>query len=699
MGRITLHWCRTCNVPMLRQRPCGLCGAEPSPVPLTPPGDARPAFEFDLRLLRERAEEQFGRGAGGRLLPDGRIVLLNRIPDVDRTDELVSDGTVLGNITYLPGRGFQLQLRMVGAERLGAPERGWVVADDGALPSLLRSSNLLGPGVLDASPGIRPGDEVVVLSDSAERRVVAVGAARMTSEEMVSRARGAAVKVRSRLESRTTGGLDAVLRSEGEPSGSVGLVSSSDWGEVVEANRAVLDAEARRATAFVRDISERLGLPVAVSYSGGKDSLATLLLVLEAGLRPKVLFVDTGLEFPETVQNVISVCSALGLELLTESAASSFWRNLPRFGLPARDARWCCKCCKLGPMTRLISREFPRGVLSFIGQRRYESEARALKGPLWRNPWVPGQTGASPIQNWPALQVWLYIFSRFGAPGPRVSGSTPRHWGPGPALEKTEGGNRREGGPSGLGWNPWYERGLDRIGCFLCPATNLADFELVRGFLSDFSRREEGPGGLDGTASLAFSSAFTRWEEALSALPESWRLYGLWRWRRLPRGMKIYLAQRAPMSEALPTPPPVLELVLEDERVGDGGLWTQKGRFTRPLDLNALSNRLIPLGRVGAEAERLLVGDWAEVHPEGGVALRAESVERLQRLAELLREAVLRAEGCAGCGVCVGRCGEGAMTIVEGRAVIDAGRCTSCGACLRGPCPVTAYGPMGHSEI
>ncbi|MGQ9582855.1 MAG: phosphoadenosine phosphosulfate reductase domain-containing protein [Thermoplasmatota archaeon] len=677
LGRMTLHWCPACNLPLLERRPCGLCGSDPSPVALTPPGDARPAFDFDVSMIRERAEEQFGGGAGRKLLPDGRVVLLNRIPDIDRTDEVVSDGAVLGNFTYLPGRGFQLQLRMAGAERLSAPERGWVVADEGAIPSILRSSNLLGPGVVDASPGIRPGDEVLVLSSLPDRGVVAVGSARMTSEEMSSGARGTAVKVRSRLEIQATEGAGASPRAKRAPSESGRPVGSRGWDEVVEANRGTLERERRRAVAFIRDRAASLGVPVAVSYSGGKDSLATLLLVLEAGLRPRVVFVDTGLEFPETVENARSVCSALGLELVTESAGDSFWRNLPRFGPPARDARWCCKCCKLGPVTRLISREFPQGVLSFIGQRRYESEARALKGPVWRNPWVPGQTGASPIQEWPALQLWLYIFSKVGAPAAWEGGSSAGSGGPGPAPAVVDWGDRAGRAPEGLTWNPWYERGLERIGCFLCPATNLADLELVRGSF---------PG-------------FKRWEEALSALPESWRLYGLWRWRHHPRGIKIYLTQRGLKSEAYPRLPPGLELVLEGGEVGEGGLWSRRGRFTRPLDTDLLSTCLLPLGRVREEAGRVLVGDWAEVCPDGSVVLRAQSREGLGRRAELLREAVLRAEECAGCGICAGRCGERALTIVEGRAVIDAGRCTSCGACLRGPCPVTAYGPAGQTGL
>ena len=52
-------------------------------------------------------------------------------------------------------------------------------------------------GVDEADPGIRKGDEVVVLRDG---EAVAVGVARMSGEQMVQCSRGEAVKVRSKKQ-------------------------------------------------------------------------------------------------------------------------------------------------------------------------------------------------------------------------------------------------------------------------------------------------------------------------------------------------------------------------------------------------------------------------------------------------------------------------------------------------------------------
>ena len=637
LGRITLHWCPRCNVPLVERAPCGLCGGPPEAVALTPPGDARPAFPYDIGMVRSLADAEFGEGAGGWLIPDGRIALLNRIPDLDRTDEVIIDGEVVANLTWILGKGFVLQLRMGGAGRVwgGAKDQGkdgrlrsWVVADQGAVPSILDGSNLLGPGVAGCAPGISSGDEVILLEQTEAGHVpLGTGMAKMSSEGMAALTRGNAVKVRWK-------------RQKDAPGPPAPVMAERTRDDVLRANRAPLEKLAARAVQFIKEGVSRLGKPPAVSYSGGKDSLATLLLVLDAGIRPKVLFIDTGLEFPETVQNAQETCRSLGLELLTERAGEAFWENLPRFGPPGRDARWCCKCCKLGPVTRLISREFPGGVVSFIGQRRYESEARASKGPVWKNPWVPGQIGASPIQEWTSLQVWLYIFSK----------KVP--------------------------YNPWYERGLDRIGCFLCPATNLSDLELVR---------------------KAFPG-YERWQEKLRELPPLWLEYGLWRWRHIPRGVQEHLAQRGMTPEAPPDFPRRLSLEMTAPSAG-GGAIRAGGRFSRPLDIAALAARLLPLGKTRLEGGNLLAGDWAELGADGSVLVRAESEEGLKGRVEQLKEAVLRSEECAGCGSCTGRCKTGAASIRNGRMVIEAVKCTQCGACLSGPCPATTYARDTQEDV
>lgn len=436
---------------------------------ITPPGDYRPAFDFDIKRIRKTVEGQFGAGTGKAMIPEGRLVVLNKCPAVDAMDEVIVDGQVVGSHVFEPGKGWRFICRLEGAHRIrGTITKSWVKAYDDAVPFVKDGASLMAPGVLDADPGIKVGSEVIVVSEDGTP--VSTGRARMTGPEMVDANKGPAVKNRWYKDIE----IKAVTNE------------NRTWQDAVEANENVLDRRIGKAVAYVQRTMKRFAdIPVAVAYSGGKDSLVTLHLVLAADVKPILIFTDTGLEFPETVENVKETAEKHNLELLVEDAGDAFWAAESYFGPPAKDFRWCCKTCKLGPTAMLIRREFPNGVLSFIGQRQYESQQRFEKGNIWRNPWVPGQIGASPIQHWPSMLVWLYIFSQ------------------------------------GADYNPLYEKGMERIGCWLCPATDLAEFEVIE-------HKSE-------------------WEDRLRTyakahdLPKEWVTLGLWRWKELPKGVKDYL--------------------------------------------------------------------------------------------------------------------------------------------------------------
>jgi len=574
LGKILLRWCLHCNVPVLGET-CGICTGGTEKVMLTPPGDIRPAFAFDRELLQEVVERQFGRAT----VPE--VMLLNNVPAIDRMDEVIFDGRVAGALRYHPEeKRFRFLPRLWYASLL-QPTRGYVVADQGAVPYILKSENLMAPGVVEASPEIRTGDEVAVYSP--RRQVIAVGRGCMDAAEMQEAGRGMAVKVRRKGE-------------DAPPS-----LPPSTWDQVLAANQQVIDEKAAGGVAFIRRAVNSHDLPMAVSFSGGKDSLATLLLVLDAGYRPPLLFVDTGLEFPETVEHVHAVAKELELTLLEERAGDAFWEAMELFGPPARDYRWCCKTCKLGPTSRLIKKHFPLGVLSFIGQRRYESEQRSRKGSVWKNPWVAEQVGASPIQHWTALHVWLYLFRK-----------------------------RRE---TGISWNPLYEQGFSRIGCWPCPASDLAEFAFRRHPQWDRLARH--------------LSLFARQH----GLPQAWIERGLWRWRRPPDWSHL------PYS-------------ISTER-----------HYPLPDDVQRIAGFLRVLGPVEQRDERTFTvnGELVRLEPEA-----------VEGWPEEVKEVVYRALHCTGCGVCLGKCPRDAIAIREGKAWMGQD-CIHCGQCNQ-ECVVLVFG-------
>ncbi len=96
LGKILLRWCDSCHTPVLAEK-CS-CGAATRPVPVTPPGDARPAFPADIALINRIYEDHFG----APLIPEGHLALLNKVPDKDRMEEIIVGGGIAGIIRYFP---------------------------------------------------------------------------------------------------------------------------------------------------------------------------------------------------------------------------------------------------------------------------------------------------------------------------------------------------------------------------------------------------------------------------------------------------------------------------------------------------------------------------------------------------------------------------------------------------------------------
>jgi phosphoadenosine phosphosulfate reductase len=624
LGKMHLRWCSGCGVPVLESRTCGKCGLQTVEVRLTPPGDARPAFPADLERLRRLIDHQFGEGTGIAAIPRGCIVLLNKAPDIDRTDEVIIGGAVAGARRFSILGDDKFMPRPATASAIAPTiSRNWVVVDDVAATAIReKKASTLAVGVESCAEGIEAGDDIIVLDQ--HRKPVSVGVAKMSSAEMREHRRGTAVKTRWAVPVNQTATPEA----------------QASWNDVLDANEPVLRRRIDEAKQFVLKTVGENKLPVAVSYSGGKDSLATLLLVLDAGIRPSLLFVDTGLEFMQTKDNVAEVARRYGLDVVMESAGDSFWKNLRRFGPPAKDFRWCCKTCKLGPATQLIQRNFPDGVLSFIGQRAYESQQRAEKGRVWRNPWTPNQLAASPIQKWTALHVWLYLMSK-EAPV-----------------------------------NPLYEKGLERIGCFMCPASDLAELRLVKEICPEYARWQEALNAICGERSIG----------------STWLKYDLWRWKRIPKSVLDELGLSETDSIGLNEERAELEFHSTSGYNPCVEGLSMEGVFTRPLDMDRVANMMNIIGEVTISPD----GGIAEarsvtVFREGPVMIKAKDEKELAEKGSRLREIVLRAMGCAGCGICTSRCPTGALHL-DGQVVVDQSKCTHCAACL-GPCPAVRFAP------
>ena len=145
----------------------------------------------DLQRLRAIADYQFGYGAGETLFPEGIRIEYSR--NTSRPRHIFHDDVLLAN--YRPTDAM-LTITIAGAERLNTLPSftGYVVVIDDVLEFIVQGKNLFAKHVVEAGPGIRPDDEVIVRDTSGS--VVAVGKAVLTSEEMLRFKNGQAVNVR-----------------------------------------------------------------------------------------------------------------------------------------------------------------------------------------------------------------------------------------------------------------------------------------------------------------------------------------------------------------------------------------------------------------------------------------------------------------------------------------------------------------------
>ncbi len=613
LGKAYINWCEKCNVPLIGDS-CAIHGKESIfRLDVTPPGDLRFAFERDLGFIREVFREHFGVDIGKVL--DGKVVLLNKLPSEDEAYEIIVDGYIFGYVKFDPVElKWRAGLKVEGAIALwklyGKKMKKWVIVDKGAVEPIKRGANLLAVGVLEADSSIRINDEVILVSEDGE--VFATGIAKKDYKALIKGERGTGVKPKRQKTVRYREGRKASME------------------DVLRANSIALEEKVVKAREFMRRVSEKYSdLPVAVAFSGGKDSLAVLGLALEEfGNGFTVFFNNTGIEFPETVEYVEELKKELepkGIKFVVADAGDAFWRALYVFSPPGRDYRWCCKVTKLGPITLAIKENYPKGVLMFVGQRKYESIKRFKQPRVWRNEWVPNEIGASPIFHWRAIEVWLYIFSRK------------------------------------LLYNPLYERGFDRIGCFLCPSASLAEFERLK--------REK-------------PELWEKWFEALDYwrkrfnLPKEWITHGFWRWKKLSKGEKA-IARKLGVE------------ILEERSWEPVRVEIRETPEGYELEFNTILNkkRLLEvapiLGEVTVEGDVVKAG--AVEFLTGTRKARAPNEEEAWSAYYLVK----RAYECVGCGVCVGKCPENALSI-DGRSkkiVVDWDSCVHCRECME-VCPL-----------
>jgi len=146
----------------------------------------------ELPDLRTVADYQFGAGAGTALFPPEEDPRLQRSSGGRPRQVIVESGRV---VSY--GTDGRFTLGVAGGRRLHAafdPPTGRVAVGDESVPFVRDGRNAMAKFVRAVNPGVRPGDEVLVV-DPADT-LLGVGRAELAAEGMRDFETGVAVKLR-----------------------------------------------------------------------------------------------------------------------------------------------------------------------------------------------------------------------------------------------------------------------------------------------------------------------------------------------------------------------------------------------------------------------------------------------------------------------------------------------------------------------
>lgn len=639
LGKIKFWWCDCCNIPLIKQS-CSRCNNLGRKSQIAPPGDIRPAFTGDIDLITDSLKNQYGDKVSTAFkdLTKSHIILLNKVPYDDRMDEIIIDGYVIGLFRYnLVKEIYEVLPKFNFATWMGKKNpKSTITVDKGAAEKIKKGGSVLVPGVKEFCKNISLDDPVLIIHDD---EVIAVGLSKMDSNQMAKLSRGIAVKTKYRLKNNT----NIKFLNDIE-------VSIEN---AIEGNSESLKKIENEAINFINKHKDQDKKKV-VSYSGGKDSLVVLELVNRSEVHYEIIFINTKLEFPETLDNIQKISQYYSKEVIEESPTNwDFWERFINYGPPARDSRWCCKSAKLTPVNTILDKmsDGQSKIISFIGTRKYESLGRSNESRISKNQWTPKQISVSPIFYWNALEVYLYIYWR------KISNLL----------------------------NPLYDIGYFRVGCWPCPASSMSDFVLTKKIHPQLHEKL-----------LSHLELIQESEKK----PEKYISWGLWRWKKLPQKIINLLKISGSQNDHIEVNN------LSNKHITFKAISTinpcQKGGYSclikvnTILDLDKIENYLPILGEVKYFENYDYIQVFhkkesnANVFRDGSIEIRGKDVISVKKFTTDLIKTILRGIHCDTCSLCIHHCKYNALSISENVLNVNRDLCINCLVC-NDFCPFVRY--------
>ena len=399
---------------------------------------------------------------------------------------------------------------------------------------------------------------------------------------------------------------------------------------LIKGNLKYLEDIEEEAVAFIKKINKKYSKYYKItSFSGGKDSTVTAFLVKRATGDLPIVFSDTGIEYPETINYVREHGNDFGNLLFLESEVN-FMNLCEKLGPPSRTMRWCCFTNKGAPLSKFYADLDHKHVLSFDGIRKDESNLRSNYPREMDNTKYEKQRSAYPILNWSTLEVWLYII-----------------W-------------------QKLPYNKLYNYGFSRIGCWACPNNYWFDWYLLSKVHLDMAKKW-----------FAFINKYKSKQiktikkdgdlgKTKTEYDFSWVEDGAWRSRRVKYHNKNNLARiESPCGKH------------------DFDLYLNN---TIPKNLTEFFKVFGDLTEIkfptGQKMFRIVHNEIIISFLEDSKLIKfyIEDETKTKELKKLILRQINKSFNCVDCGACIGSCPQGTISI-NSHFHIDENKCTNCLIC------------------
>ena len=274
-----IGWCNNCNVPILDAKRCGICGRQSVKLDLRFKGEVRPLFPAEKEKVKRIIDEYFSDSLFSELSEDV-LWFFNETSRTELKGDIIIDGKVLFEIYYdASNRGWRIKPYR-DFLRYANPRKRVIYIHEFLSPSLRECKGVYASWIKKVTSPASLNEYVIIEAEDVK------GIGKVVSNPLNTEDRN----------KRVIEIIDSLFVDRKDK------LRGTYLKEVIEANSYILEKKESEAIKQIKRASKKLNLPLIVSFSGGKDSSVVVNICMEYDPSIQVVFLDTGIEFPETIR-------------------------------------------------------------------------------------------------------------------------------------------------------------------------------------------------------------------------------------------------------------------------------------------------------------------------------------------------------------------------------------------------------------